>query len=151
MADWETHLTTIFTEARLKTYIEIRSIDCLKRELGLSAAALIKGLFYDERALAGSETLTKDIDAGERTRLVKEAPKKGLYAAFQNGTLWDLAAELVRLAGDGLSSEDKPYLKPLEKLILQDKKMPAEILLDCFSGASTEEEKVVAILRCAAL
>jgi glutamate--cysteine ligase len=151
MGDWETHLTTIFTEARLKTYIEIRSIDCLKRELGLSAAALIKGLFYNEKALSGAEALINNSDAAERARLVKEVPKSGLHTPFRGGKLWGAASELVHLAGDGLSGEDRPYLNPLEKLILQDKKMPAEILLDCFGGASTEEEKVAAIIRCAAL
>ncbi len=47
-ADWDLHLTTIFTEARLKSYLEIRSVDCQKTDLGLSAPALLKGIFYDE-------------------------------------------------------------------------------------------------------
>ncbi len=149
--DWEMHLTTIFTEVRLKTYIEIRSIDCQKTSLGLSAAALIKGLFYHTNARRDAEKLIENTSPKDRSRLMREVPERGLYTAFKGKNLWGLAEKLILLAEGGLNTDDRPYLEPLKKLILNDHKMPAEMLLECFDEDGTEKEKVSALIRCAAL
>ena len=45
--DWSTHLTTIFTEVRLKKYVEIRTADSQPPALMLTLPALFKGILYD--------------------------------------------------------------------------------------------------------
>ncbi len=148
LADWELHLSTIFTDVRLKRYIEIRTIDCQKTALGLSVPALVKGLFYDEEARRRAWMLVKGASAAERRALALEIPKKALQARFQSGTILDIARELVRISGEALRrgaalnpklNEDPGYLAPLEELILQKGKCPAELLVERFGDWGAQE------------
>jgi len=50
--DFTDHLTTIFTEARLKQWIELRSADGGGLEQVPAVLAFWKGLLYDANALA---------------------------------------------------------------------------------------------------
>ena len=47
LEDFETHLATIFTEVRLKQYIEIRSLDACDWECLCDGPAFFTGLFYN--------------------------------------------------------------------------------------------------------
>jgi glutamate--cysteine ligase len=49
--DLATHLSTLFPEARLRGYLEIRCVDQLPRPWRDAAVALVVGLFYDEAAV----------------------------------------------------------------------------------------------------
>ena len=51
LEDWTNHLTTIFTEVRLKKYIEVRTADSQPPALMLSLPALLKGVLYDDDCL----------------------------------------------------------------------------------------------------
>jgi glutamate--cysteine ligase len=152
LGDWELHLTTLFTDARLKHYIEIRTIDCQKTALGLSAPALIKGLFYDDEARRHAWTLVKGASAAERRTLALEIPQKALKAGFQNSTVLDVARKLITIADEGLRrlKEDPNYLTPLKELILEKGKCPAELLIDRL-GDSTAQETVRRIIDATAL
>ncbi len=141
LEDWELHLTTIFTESRLKTYIEIRSVDCQKMILGLAAPALIKGLFYDPKSREKAWKIVEDIPVEELTRLMEEVPRSALKTRFQGKTLAEPAQKLVLLAGEGLKrlgqknpalKNDAKYLEPLKKLTFLGLS-PAEEVLKKFS------------------
>ena len=47
------HLTTIFTEVRLKKYVEMRTADSQPPALMLALPALLKGILYDDDCLDG--------------------------------------------------------------------------------------------------
>ena len=47
LKDWETHLTTIFPEVRLKRYMEMRGADGGSRGAICALPALWVGLLYD--------------------------------------------------------------------------------------------------------
>ncbi len=47
LKDWETHLTTIFPEVRLKRYMEMRGADGGSRSAICALPALWVGLLYD--------------------------------------------------------------------------------------------------------
>src|SRR5581483_11266299 len=51
MQDFVDHLTTIFTDARIKPHVEVRSADSGGVEQVLALQALWKGLMYDEATL----------------------------------------------------------------------------------------------------
>ena len=51
MSDWANHLSTIFPEVRLKTYLEMRGADAGPRAHMTALPALFAGLFYDAVAL----------------------------------------------------------------------------------------------------
>src|SRR5439155_20283422 len=52
--DWQTHLTTLFPEVRLKGYLEIRGTDSISPSLVLAHAAFWKGILYGGRAPLGA-------------------------------------------------------------------------------------------------
>ena len=137
------HLSGIFTEARLKNYIEIRSIDCQKTPMGLAAVAFIKGLFYSEDSLKKAGQMLSGFTGKDLKKLHSEASIQGLKATLPDGqSITEICAELIRLAEDGLGDEKK-YLEPL-KLNIEKKITPAEIILNCFDANKP-------ILSCAAI
>ncbi len=160
LADWDLQLTTIFTEARLKKYLEIRSIDCQKTELGLAVPALLKGLFYDDAAAADAWKLTADLSLEERRRLSSEAPVKGLKTGWKGKTLLEPATQLLQLADEGLnrlterklaSHNESKYLAPLKDLLLNKKMTPAEVLMECLNEKGTGKMPAKKIIECASI
>jgi glutamate--cysteine ligase len=103
--DWGEHLTTIFTEVRLKRYIEIRSADSQPPALMLALPALCKGILYNDDCLDGSWDLVKRWSFGERLALNDAAQKLGLEARAGRTLLKDLAMELLNIAITGLARQ----------------------------------------------
>lgn len=160
LKDWELHLTTIFTEARLKKYIEIRSVDCQRKVLGLSVPAFIKGIFYDRQSRESAWGLVCNLSKKERERLLKEARVKGLRTPFGKKTLLEAGETLFllseqglkRLVAQNLSREGEGlYLKPLEDLLFKREMTPAEILISCWKENRSKREKLKKLLSCAAI
>ncbi|HTL70532.1 MAG TPA: glutamate-cysteine ligase family protein [Candidatus Eisenbacteria bacterium] len=154
LADWELHLTTIFTDARLKHYIEIRGIDCQRTETGLSAPAFIKGIFYDAKALSEAWDLLAGIAVEERLRASAEACRRGLSATLGGKPLLETARRLVRIAEQGLIrmaasnpalKNDPLYLQPLLR-IAEEGRSPAGALIDDLSRLEPAE-RIHAFIR----
>jgi glutamate--cysteine ligase len=80
--DWETHVSTIFTEVRSYTYIEVRSADLLPRELIFSVPSFWAGLLYDESALQTALELGSAFSTHDRwVAGMEDAARFGLDAA----------------------------------------------------------------------
>lgn len=119
-------LTMVFPDVRTKKYIEIRMMDAVPYPLNFSAAALIKGLLYDENNLEKLYDFAKDVREEEVLRTKEELVKKGLYAEFKGKTLLDAGNYIVQLAKNALSERERKYLLPLEEM-LRHNKNPYEI------------------------
>lgn len=155
IADWELHLTTLFTEARLKTYVEIRSMDCQESVFGLTIPALIKGIFYDNAASKEAWSLVADISWDQRRELALRVPTMGLETPLKNGTLLDAARKLVDLADNALKQAEKGnpvdrrcdsgYLVPLKALLAQGKS-PAERLLESVGDLPDDTQRIRVII-----
>ena len=137
LADWQLHLTSIFTECRLKQYLEIRSIDCQKTTFGLSAPALVKGIFYDPVSLERTWKLIGDLSMKERHRLASEVPRLALKSKLRGETLGKFAKKIVSFAREGLLrlgqknlalQGDLKYLEPLEQSVLKEKTPADEVI-----------------------
>lgn len=102
MADWTTHLNTMFPEVRLKKTLELRGADSLPRDLVVAPAALATGILYDEAALAAADAATADFDHAELVALRQQLPTLGLAAPFRKGTARDVAMRIVAIAREGL-------------------------------------------------
>jgi glutamate--cysteine ligase len=136
--DWADHLTTIFTDARLKQHIELRSADCNDLELALALQALWKGLLYDEAALAEALRLAPRLDAAGALTLRERAARDGLAAEHEGVRLLPLAREVVRLACDGLgrlAPDEVSYLDVLRQRVIVEGVAPADILLRNWEGS----------------
>ncbi|HLB98491.1 MAG TPA: glutamate--cysteine ligase, partial [Acetobacteraceae bacterium] len=102
VGDFADHVTTVFTDVRLKRYLETRAADAGSAEMMVAQSALWVGLLYDDAALAAAETLLQGMRRDDALALRAAVPSQGLKVAFRGGTLRDLAREVVAIARDGL-------------------------------------------------
>jgi glutamate--cysteine ligase len=103
--DWSNHLTTLFTDVRLKKYIEMRTADSQPPALMLALPALCKGILYDDDCLAAAWDLVKRWSFSERLSLTDAAHKTGLDARAGRIRLRDLSLELLNIAMAGLARQ----------------------------------------------
>ena len=137
--DWADHLTTIFTDARLKQHVELRSADANSLEMALALQALWKGLLYDDDALDASLRLAPRHDhIADALALRESVAREGLAARHAGVDVLDLAREVVGLAAEGLkrvAPEEVFYLDVLFTLVVGEGVCPADILLRNFEGS----------------
>ena len=136
--DWADHLTTIFTHARLKQHIELRSADCGSTEMALAVQALWKGLMYDEASLDEALRIAPVLASEEMRALEEAAARDGLKAVAFGVQILPLAKEMIRLAADGLSRfapEERKHLDVLFQQVVEEELCPADILLGNWHGS----------------
>ena len=140
--DWKDHLSTLFPEVRLKSYLEMRGADMGSADSITALAAFWVGLLYDGAALDAASDLVKDWTAEERQALRDEVPRTALATPFRGGTAMEIARDAVKIATAGLVSRDRldehrhnevVHLAPLEET-LRLGKTPAERWLDLYRG-----------------
>jgi glutamate--cysteine ligase len=103
--DWGDHLTTIFTEVRLKKYIEVRTADSQPPALMLALPAVLKGILYNDDCLEGAWDLVKQWSLEERMALNSAAHRAGLQARAGRVTFRELGVELLNIAAAGLERQ----------------------------------------------
>lgn len=134
MADWELHLSTIFTEARAKRVLEVRSADAPPPGTGMALPALWTGLLYHPPSLEGSLELLAP-HRGELNALFDAAAREGLRGRTGGGVaLAPLARELVALSSAGLAARgmgEERFLAPAAEWAAAGRS-PAEELLERF-------------------
>ncbi len=142
MSDWANHLSTIFPEVRLKTYLEMRGADAGPRAHLIALPALFAGLFYDSAALDQARELTKTWSATAREALRADVPTLALDAVIDGLSLRDLGREVLALAKGGLrrrgrldarGDDESQYLAPLEAIVDEGRTL-AQRRLDAYYG-----------------
>ncbi len=144
LSDWADHLTTVFPEARIKKYMEMRGADGGPWRRLCALPALWVGLMYDQSALDAAWDLAKGWDAETREGLRVAASVDGLAAEFNGIKMHDLAAEVVSIAESGLKARARPgagglvpdethFLNALKDSI-ESGKAPADELLELYNG-----------------
>ena len=145
--DWELHLTTIFPEARLKKFIEMRGADAGNINHVCALSAFWVGLMYDDHSLDAAIELTKNISSEELVKLRNIVPSKGLNSKLDKLDLYQLASEVISISKDGLKRrnnlnkdnlDESYYLKYLEDII-STKKNPADNLIEKFKNNWNED------------
>jgi glutamate--cysteine ligase len=151
--DWADHLTTVFTDARLKQHIELRAADCNDLDLSLALQAFWKGLLYEASALEEAFRLAPRLSAAEAFELRRQVARAGLAARHPSVDVLGLARQLVVIATDGLARiapEETCYLDVLRQRVIVEGICPADILLRNFEGSwHGSIERVVEHLRVA--
>jgi glutamate--cysteine ligase len=149
LADWDTHLTTLFPEARLKHYLELRGADAGPLPMVLALPALWMGLLYDDTACAAATALTAGLGFADRLALRAEVPRAGLAARLPDGrSVQVLARELVAIAADGLgrvAPADVRYLAPLEEIAATGRTVADRIRALAASGERAEVIRALAL------
>ena len=127
IGDFADHMTTVFTDVRLKTFLEMRGADAGRPEMMLAQSALWVGLLYDDSALAAAEALLRGAGWHDAAALREAVPRQGLAARlpWRDGNLRSLARDVIAIACDGLRArarrdaegqDESVYLAPLEAI-----------------------------------
>ena len=143
--DWADHLTTIFPEARLKKFIEMRGADAGQWHRLCALPAFWVGICYDQSSLDAAWDIVKNWDEDDRENLRVAAAKDGLNGSVGNKKLIDLAKETVQISENGLEKRAKASSNGLhfdESLFLESlkeniekRKSSADELLEKYHGS----------------
>ena len=137
--DLTTHLSTIFTENRLKKYIELRSMDTCGWDCLCAGPAFNTGILYGN--LDETYELISKWDKNKIINAYFEAPKKGFNTELMGKDLLYWSSLLLNLSKKGLENRDVlnksndnevKFLSHLEKLI-DNKTTNANHMIDKFS------------------
>ena len=102
--DLALHLSTIFTENRLKKYIELRSMDTCGWDCLCSGPAFYTGILY-----SNLDEVFEVISKWDKNKIINaylEAPKKGFNTQLMGKDLLYWAGILLKLSDKGLENRD---------------------------------------------
>jgi glutamate--cysteine ligase len=144
LSDWADHLTTIFPEARIKKFIEMRGADGGPWRRLCALPAFWVGLTYDQSALDAAWDLVKGWDAETREGLRVAASVDALQGEAGGLKLRDLAREALAIAEAGLKARSMPgagglipdethFLNALQESV-ETGQVPADELLARYHG-----------------
>ncbi|MCI4661073.1 MAG: glutamate--cysteine ligase [Neomegalonema sp.] len=109
LSDWADHLTTIFPEARLKKFIEMRGADGGPWRRICALPAFWVGLMYDDTALDAAWDLAKGWSQEDRLTLRRDAARLALKAEVQGQSVQDIAGRLLAISEAGLKARAKAF------------------------------------------
>ena len=136
LSDWADHLTTVFPEARLKRYIEMRGADAGPLGNLVALPAFWTGLIYDTDALGAAWEIARGWDAATREGLRVAASEAGLAGSAGGVSLRDVAARVLDLSRAGLVARglgEEVHLAPLQAIVASGRTR-ADDLLAAYAG-----------------
>ncbi|MBC9246572.1 glutamate--cysteine ligase [Paracoccus sp. 11-3] len=144
LSDWADHLTTVFPEARVKKFIEMRGADGGPWRRLCALPALWVGLTYDQEALDAAWDLVKGWDHETREGLRRAASRDALQAEANGIRMHDLARQVVEIAelglknrarqgAGGLIPDETHFLNTLKESVDLGK-VPADEMLERYHG-----------------
>ena len=136
--DWINHVSTIFTEVRLKSFIEMRGADAGGYKSLCALPALWTGILYSEDSLNETLSITNKFKYEDILNFRKDVCQIGLNAEINGQEGWTLAREILEISKRGLKHRQKIntfgddeniHLSYLEELIDQ-KKSNAALMVE---------------------
>lgn len=119
MGDFADHVTTVFTDVRLKRFLEMRGSDAGPPAMLVAEPALWVGLLYDDAAQKAAFALVRDWTAAEVSALRAEVPRTALRARIRGRSVQDVARDMLAIARQGLRARglgEERYLDPLDEI-----------------------------------
>ena len=144
LSDWADHLTTIFPEARVKKFIEMRGADGGPWRRLCALPAFWVGLTYSQSSLDAAWDLVKGWSASTREAMRVAAAEQGLQTKVDGIDMHALAREVLdlseaglkeraRAGAGGLVPDETHFLNALKESV-ETGKVPADELLDHYNG-----------------
>lgn len=137
MGDVADHVTTVFTEVRLKKFLEMRGSDSGSGAMIQAQPAFWVGLIYEDAAQKAARALTKGWSVADMHKLREDAPRLGLEASIAGRPLRDVARDVLAIADAGLKARglgEEIYLAPLHEIV-ESGMTQADRILQQFHGA----------------
>jgi glutamate--cysteine ligase len=147
LKDWSDHLTTIFTEVRLKQFLEMRGADAGPWNQLCALPALWTGLLYDAMSLDKACDMVRDWTYEEVVELRRVVATSGLRGLFRGAPVREVAGGVVDLAREGLrrrscidnaGTDETGFIVPLQRVV-QSGKTLSEELLRAYDGVWEQE------------
>jgi len=138
--DFKNHLATVFTEVRLKKYIEIRSLDTCEWDCHCGAPAFYAGLLYGN--LDSAYEIISKWKVPDILNAYIDAPKKGLNTIINNKTILEWGKIFLNLSKKGLEKrslkndsgkDESIFLRSVESII-NNNKTKADITIEKFKN-----------------
>lgn len=126
LSTWNTHISAIFTDIRLRNTIELRSIDGQSFADTPAVPAFWTGIIYHPPSLDAVWNLFRHKTLEDVRKAQPEVCQKGLKASYGNDSVRELAAQMLEFARQGLqarinmgleNAEVLEFLNPLEEII----------------------------------
>ena len=120
VGDFADHVTTAFTDVRLKRFLEMRGADAGGPNMLMAAPALWVGLLYDDAAQKAAAALVRGWTAGEIRTLRAVVPRDALGAVIRGRKVQDVARDALAIARGGLKARglgEEVYLAPLDEIV----------------------------------
>jgi len=144
LSDWADHLTTIFPEARIKKFMEMRGADGGPWRRLCALPAFWVGIMYDQSSLDAAWDLVKGWDASTREAMRIAASESALDARVDHIHMHNLAREVLdiseaglraraRSGAGGLVPDETHFLNALRESV-DSGMVPADELLDRYHG-----------------
>ncbi len=125
VGDFADHVTTVFTDVRLKRFLEMRGADAGRLDMMVAQSALWVGLLYEDSALSAAESLLRGAGWEDAVAMRAAVPKQGLATQWRGRDLRALAGDVIAIARDGLRArnrrdapgrDESTYLTPLDTI-----------------------------------
>ncbi|MCP4446696.1 MAG: glutamate--cysteine ligase [Myxococcales bacterium] len=150
MDDWGLHLSTLFPDARMKQYLEVRGCDANSFDMTLGLGALCCGFMYNDEACKNAIALTESLSFEQRIDFGDLVNKEGLQARLPGSsiTAQELAKELVDISANGLRRIDPselPFLDPIRE-VAETGRSHATRLLELWDAHNGSPEKILPLL-----
>jgi glutamate--cysteine ligase len=120
MGDWADHVTTVFTDVRLKRFLEMRGADAGAPAYLTGLPAFWVGLLYDDAAQKAARALTRDWSVEQMHALRNAVPAQALTATIGGRSLQDVARDVLAIARDGLKARglgEEMHLDPVDAIV----------------------------------
>ncbi len=120
MGDWADHVTTVFTDVRLKRFLEMRGADAGAPAYLTGLPAFWVGLLYDDAAQKAARALTRDWSVEQMRALRTAVPAQALTATIAGRSLQDVARDVLAIARDGLKARglgEEMHLDPVDAIV----------------------------------
>jgi glutamate--cysteine ligase len=141
MDDFDDHLSTIFPEVRLKTFLEMRGADSGPSAMIAALSAFWVGLLYDPKSLDEAWMLVKAWDAADREAVRRAVPAMGLKAPVRGRSVRDVARDALAISRGGLvrrkrlngaGKDESIHLDPLQEMV-ETGRNQSDVLLDLYA------------------
>ncbi|EKD93466.1 MAG: hypothetical protein ACD_28C00145G0011 [uncultured bacterium] len=143
LEDWVIHLSYIYTDARIKNYIELRVCDSLPPVLVPSVNALTKAFVYHPDGEEAIKAITKKWTFEDFNEVYEKIAQEGMEAEVQGKRLIDYCKEVLEIASEFLFSfqvlneqkeDESIYLKPIKHFVFVEGKSPGAWVRDQWNG-----------------